>query len=403
MKKKIIAAMLLGTLVFSTVIPSVKVSAEPIVSSEVQSQYDEKKAKYNDLLEKVQNLDNEISELMIKINENNAQIDTINAEIENVNKEIEQTKADIEEQETVLGQRLREIYKSGGQASYISILFSADSFSDLISKIDNARTLINLDKKVVNELTDSKEKLDEKVNTLKDKAKEVENLNVEIKEQKQETDSKKADQEVVLAEAKAEKEAFEKEFIVPIEKEKVDGLIAIATNSNSSANDIKNAVETLEYYKGELQTPSIIENVNNAITKGKALLTEKNKQAETNRGGNVTVSGDASNLISYAKRFLGVPYVYGAAGPSNFDCSGFTSYVYRNAAGIEIGRTTYSQINAGVEVSQSELQPGDLVFPHDGHVGIYVGGGQMIHAPSTGDVIKIAPVYRFWRARRILR
>lgn len=62
--------------------------------------------------------------------------------------------------------------------------------------------------------------------------------------------------------------------------------------------------------------------------------------------------------VNYAKQFLGRPYVYGATGPNSFDCSGLTSYTYRNSLGIEIGRTTYDQIKYGVEVSQNQLQPG---------------------------------------------
>ena len=76
--------------------------------------------------------------------------------------------------------------------------------------------------------------------------------------------------------------------------------------------------------------------------------------------------------------------------------------MYENAAGIDISRTTYSQINDGQAVSQDQLQPGDLVFPHAGHVGIYVGNGQMIHAPQTGDVVKVGPVYNFYAGRRII-
>ena len=66
------------------------------------------------------------------------------------------------------------------------------------------------------------------------------------------------------------------------------------------------------------------------------------------------------------------------------------------------GRTTYEQINDGREVSRENLQPGDLIFPSEHHVAIYIGNGQMIHAPHTGDNVKIASVYSFWRARRIL-
>ncbi len=78
----------------------------------------------------------------------------------------------------------------------------------------------------------------------------------------------------------------------------------------------------------------------------------------------------------------------GGDDPSGFDCSGFVQYVYKNAAGINLPRDTYGQINVGTSVLQSNLQPGDLVFPHTGHVGIYVGNGQMIHSPESGDVVK---------------
>ena len=116
----------------------------------------------------------------------------------------------------------------------------------------------------------------------------------------------------------------------------------------------------------------------------------------------VNQSADAGALINYAMRFIGVPYVWGGTTPSGFDCSGFTQYVFGHAAGIGLGRTTYEQINDGREVSRENLQPGDLIFPSEHHVAIYIGNGQMIHAPHTGDNVKIASVYSFWRARRIL-
>ncbi len=414
--------MLTAVLSFSVLAPGITASADPVqvVDSATKSEYAEKEAKYNELVEKVQSLDNEISNLVIKIDSNNEQIETINGEVENVNKEIEQTKADIQEQEEVLGQRLREIYKADGQTSYISILFSADSFSDLISKIDNARTLINLDKKAVDELNDSKAKLDEKVTSLQDKAKEVEELNAEVKKQKEEADAKKADQEVVLAQVKQEKESFEAQYILPQEQNSVAPWISQATNGNNSVDQIKEAMETLKAMKSQLTQSSVISSVDSAIEKAKSNIEEKNRQAQaqTNRGAATIASSsgttagstikapaqsrDASTVLSYARQFLGVPYVYGASGPNNFDCSGFTQYVFRNAAGVSLGRTTYDQIKDGVEVSYDQLQPGDLVFPHDGHVGIYIGNGQMIHAPRTGDVIKISSVYKFWRARRVL-
>ncbi|MFF7353438.1 NlpC/P60 family protein [Streptomyces filipinensis] len=101
----------------------------------------------------------------------------------------------------------------------------------------------------------------------------------------------------------------------------------------------------------------------------------------------------AAAAVSYAYAKLGSPYVWGAAGPNAFDCSGLAQAAYR-AAGITLPRTTYTQINAGRRVSRSELQPGDLVFFYSGisHVGIYVGNGQMIHAPNPSAPVRLAPV-----------
>ncbi|MFE0514440.1 NlpC/P60 family protein [Streptomyces sp. NPDC058964] len=101
----------------------------------------------------------------------------------------------------------------------------------------------------------------------------------------------------------------------------------------------------------------------------------------------------AAAAVAYAYRKLGSPYVWGATGPDAFDCSGLAQAAYRSA-GISLPRTTYAQINAGRRVSRSELRPGDLVFFYSGisHVGIYVGNGQMIHAPNPSAPVRLAPI-----------
>ncbi|MFK4273311.1 C40 family peptidase, partial [Streptomyces milbemycinicus] len=101
----------------------------------------------------------------------------------------------------------------------------------------------------------------------------------------------------------------------------------------------------------------------------------------------------AAQAIAFAKAQLGKPYVWGATGPSSFDCSGLTQAAWKSA-GISLPRTTWDQVKAGTRVSTSELQPGDLVFFYDdiSHVGLYIGDGMMIHAPKPGDVVKKAPI-----------
>ena len=124
------------------------------------------------------------------------------------------------------------------------------------------------------------------------------------------------------------------------------------------------------------------------------------KDSSGSRGDGTTAVAVSSNssmgsqIVSYAKQFLGVPYVYGGNGPSSFDCSGFTSYVYRHF-GYTLNRTASTQLSNGVAVSKSELQPGDLVFFRyntsypASHVGIYIGNGQFIHASTNKYKVQI--------------
>jgi cell wall-associated NlpC family hydrolase len=116
------------------------------------------------------------------------------------------------------------------------------------------------------------------------------------------------------------------------------------------------------------------------------------------RGGGRSVSVDASGseIVAYAKKFIGSPYVHGGSSPSGFDCSGFTQYVYSHFGG-SLPRTASGQYSCGSFVDKSDLQPGDLVFftPSSGasrisHVGIYVGGGSFIHSPQPGERVKVS-------------
>lgn len=117
-----------------------------------------------------------------------------------------------------------------------------------------------------------------------------------------------------------------------------------------------------------------------------------------------------NEVVNYAYKFLGKPYVYGAAGPNAFDCSGLTQYVY-NRFGIDLSRTTYTQVNQGIKVDRSNLRAGDLVFFNTegsiSHVGIYIGNGEFIHAPRTGKPVMVSSLtdgyyaQKYATARRI--
>ena len=112
-------------------------------------------------------------------------------------------------------------------------------------------------------------------------------------------------------------------------------------------------------------------------------------ESKANTTSSAPIGQNGGSVVETAKSYIGkAKYVYGASGPSSFDCSGFTSYVYKQY-GVSLNRTAAGQYSNGVAVSKDQLQPGDLVmFGKSGinHVGIYIGGGQMVHAanPSRG-------------------
>lgn len=112
------------------------------------------------------------------------------------------------------------------------------------------------------------------------------------------------------------------------------------------------------------------------------------------------VSSAAAGALAFARAQIGKPYKWGATGPASYDCSGLTQAAYKSV-GISIGRTTTQQVFAGKAVSKSDLRPGDLVFPHPGHVQMYSGNGNIVEAPHTGEDVMERAMWGFWTARRI--
>ena len=176
-------------------------------------------------------------------------------------------------------------------------------------------------------------------------------------------------------------------------------------NTQSSSNNSTNS-STSSSSSSNNSTSS-----NNGQTQKPAQKPAQNNNSSYNPPASSTSSVQAVLNLAYSK--IGCPYVWGAEGPNSFDCSGFTSYVFRNAAGVSIPRTSSAQSGYGRTVSKSNLQPGDLVFFNTSgkgvsHVGIYVGGGNMIHSPSSGKTVSVTSINssyyssRFVTAKRVL-
>lgn len=409
MKRKVISAVLAVTLAFTLAVtsamPAFATPNEEVIEN--QKKYDEYTKKIDEITGKIIAFNAEIEPLIEKIDNNNAQMEEIKVEIKNTEVEIESAKEDIAKQEEVLGKRVRELYKSGGQTSYIMLLFSAESFNDLISKIESTNRLVKIDKEIVKELKDKQENLDTKVKSLDEKSKEIQAINEENKKSLADLEEKKAEQQKLADEAAAEQAEFEKEFLVVSERTLVEYQFSVIADSTSSIDSLRSAITQLRSIRDtQIKSGIVVEEINEQIEIAKSRVEElEAKEAasntiDANRG---EISSTGNGIVDFAYQYLGAPYVWGATGPTSFDCSGFTSFVYANAAGIDITRTTYSQMGVGTPVSYSELQPGDLVFTYGGdHVGIYVGGGQYVHAPMPGQRVKVGNITDFYTARRVL-
>lgn len=155
-----------------------------------------------------------------------------------------------------------------------------------------------------------------------------------------------------------------------------------SNNNNGTSNDRSNSNNN----SGQAEKPS----------QKPSQKPPQNNNGSYNPPASNTSAAQAVVNLAYAK--IGSPYVWGAEGPNSFDCSGLTSYVYRNAAGITIPRSSSAQAGYGKTVSKSNLQPGDLVFfstngtGRVSHVGIYIGGGKMIHSPKPGKSVSVVSI-----------
>lgn len=167
------------------------------------------------------------------------------------------------------------------------------------------------------------------------------------------------------------------------------------TNSSENQQSTNNQPETSNKQESNEQSTNNKPEINDNQENNQPA--NDSKEEVTNQEESKPSVGDSnkqSSVVNLAYAQLGKPYVWGAEGPSSFDCSGLMTYIYKNGAGVNLPRTSKQQSNFGTTVDRSQLQPGDLIFSStDGsggvsHVGIYVGNGEMIHAPSEGDVVK---------------
>ncbi|PJI10338.1 hydrolase [Clostridium sp. CT7] len=325
---------------------------------------DDSQAKYNQshesvlqLEDKIQQMDNKIENIMNDRDNNSKKIDQAQKDIDQAQKDIGTAKENIKEEKDKFGERMRALYISGSNQSYIDILLKSKSFSDMLARVEAIKQVTDYDNKLIGELKDSQDRVQAKKDKIVSEKEKLVALNKENDSKLKQINDDKAKENVVVAQAKAQ------------ESKDASAL--------KSQQDAQNAI------KASAQAKLLADN---------KTTTTSNSSKPIPRGG-----GNFTDIVSFAEQFCGVPYVSGGTSPAGFDCSGLVQYVYAHF-GVSLPRTTYDQVNVGTTVSLNSLQPGDLLFfgsasaPH--HVAMYVGGGQMIEAPHTGAFVRVTSANR---------
>lgn len=261
--------------------------------------------------------------------------------------------------------------EENGNATYIAILMGATSFQDLLSRIDSMREIMQYDSGLIEDIKQAQ---------------------LEVAQAKAKMEDEMAAQQQAFADYQ------DKQADLLRQQEQVQAVLATLSASSAEYQQQLDAVKALEASIG-----SQITSVADQLAEQERLKAEQEAANQAGSGsnsggtwyGDLTGSGSGQDIVNYAETFLGVNYVYGGTSPSGFDCSGLVYYCYRHF-GYSVNRTAAGLSYSGRSVSASELQPGDVILftsvdgSYIGHCGIYIGGGQFIHAPHTGDVVKIS-------------
>ncbi len=258
--------------------------------------------------------------------------------------------------------RARDLYINGQGDSTLEVLLGSSSLDDIIARLDAIERVSSQDTQILRTVTKYRKEVETRRETLQDKRADQARIVAEQVAQKQSIESQLAEQNQLLSSVKDE--------IVRMRAEEARQQAALAAQARARA-----ATAALLASQAQLDVTQ-----QTYDTAAVAPTYDPNLPAARYGG-----------VVGIALQYLGVPYVWGGSSPSTgFDCSGFVSYVFAQV-GVSLPHHAASQYGYGTPVPYDQLAPGDLVFFSGlGHVGIYIGSGQFVHAPHTGDVVRIA-------------
>lgn len=341
----------------------------------------------DDLKKEKASKQNEVSSLQSQLTTLMGKVNTLESELIQTGEDITKAQSDLvvaqkkeKEQYAAMKKRIKYMYEAGNDSAF-ETLVTSDDFTDLLSKAEYVQNVHSYDRKQLQEYVETKQQISDLKDSLEKDQKELESKQAEYEKQGDNLNnlitSKSAEVANLDSEIQAAAEAAAKEAAERAAKEAAE----------------KAAKEAAKKQQASAANNSTSSNRHNSTTSNNTTSNKNNTSNTTRPSGNntssSTTSGSNANggtIVSRAYSQLGKPYVWGAYGPNSFDCSGFVSYCLTGSY-TRLGTTLTFMGWTRV----SNPQPGDVVTTAT-HCGIYIGNGQMIHAPHTGDVVKVGPV-----------
>lgn len=368
-----------GIRLITAVVTSSMIVTPVLAAPSVDDLKKEKAAKQNE----VSSLQSQLTTLMGKVN-------TLESELIQTGEDITKAQSDLvvaqkkeKEQYAAMKKRIKYMYEAGNDSAF-ETLVTSDDFTDLLSKAEYVQNVHSYDRKQLQEYVETKQQISDLKDSLEKDQKELESKQVEYEKQgdnlnnlitSKSSEVANLDSEIQAAAEAAAREAAERAAREAAAKE-AERQQAAASNHNAASTSNRNNTTS---------SSTATSNRNNTTSSSSASVATKPSHSSSS----TTTSGTNANggsIVSRAYSQLGKPYVWGAYGPNSFDCSGFVSYCLTGSY-TRLGTTLTFMGWTRV----SNPQPGDVVTTAT-HCGIYIGNGQMIHAPHTGDVVKVGPV-----------